>query len=247
MAKTRKTKPAKKTPTPARSYVTFLLDRSGSMGGIKGQTIEGFNTYLAGMQGQGDVDIRFTFLQFDSVSLDKVYVAEPIDKVALLTDATFQPRGGTPLVDAAYQTITAVEEAIGREDTPPKVIICIQTDGFENASQKHTWADLSRLVQAKKEAGWMFNFLGAGIDAYTQAAQMNINAADTMSYGRGMAHTREAFRGTSSNNVNAIRGMSSNTSYSVGQKMRSGDVFDQSVLQQPFASTTPPTPAAKGK
>lgn len=230
MAKKDAKKKAEKPVLP-RSYVTLLLDRSGSMETIKSQTIEGYNTFLTGLQTATDADIRFTFLQFDSNSLDKIYVAAPIGEVALLTNRTFIPRGGTPLIDASYQTIKAVEEAIAGESPAPKVIIAIQTDGEENSSRSHTWEELSALVKAKQECGWMFNFLGAGIDAYQQAAKMSIAVQDTMSYGTGMAETQAAFAGTSSNNINAIRGMSSNTSYSVGQKAASGDVFDPEGLK----------------
>lgn len=229
MAKAKKTLP--------RSLVTFLLDRSGSMSGIKGQTIEGFNTYLAGLQAEKKADIKFTFLQFDSHSLDKCHVATPVGEVPLLTDATFQPRAGTPLIDATYKTIRAVEEALRKEDGKPRVVVCIQTDGEENQSTEYTWADLSALVKGKQEEGWQFNFMGAGIDAYKQAAMMSIPTASTISYSNAESATRSAFASASMNAANFSNMSFGSTAYSTAQKLASGDAFDPKLKQPDITST----------
>jgi uncharacterized protein YegL len=219
---------AKAQPKPLPcSFVTFLLDRSGSMGSIKAATIEGFNTYLTGLQAEKAADIRFTFLQFDSESLDKCAVAEPVGEVPLLTHATFLPRGGTPLIDATYKTIKAVEEAVAKEKKKPRVVICVQTDGEENQSREHTWNSLSALVKAKQEEGWQFNFMGAGIDAYKQAAQMGISRGATMSYNpQNLAMTRAAFASSGSNTSLYATGESASMNYLAEQKLAAGDVFD---------------------
>src|SRR5262247_4061670 len=118
-----------------RTVVTFLLDRTGSMQSCKEATIEAFNAYLAALRtGDEPAAIEFTFLQFDSVSLDKICVAEDIHGVKPLTARTYEPRAATPLVDAAFKTIKAVEYALTKRSDKPKIVICIQTDGFENAS-----------------------------------------------------------------------------------------------------------------
>lgn len=209
-------------------YVAFLLDRSGSMSSIQAQTIEGFNEYLAGLQADKETKINFTFLQFDSVSLDKLVVGAPVKSVPFLTTQTFVPRGQTPLIDAAWNTIKAVEAAVSNEKKA-KVVICIQTDGYENYSVEHSWADLSALVKEKQEDGWQFNFMGAGIDAYQQASAMGIAAVNTVSYGKDIGATRAAFTASSANASNFLSGMSASTAYSAEQKLRSGDKFDKSA------------------
>ena len=97
------------------------------MQSIKDDTIGAFNAYLGTLQKKGG-GIEFSFLQFDSISIDKICVNRPVAEVAPLTDETFQPRGSTPLIDAAYATIEAVGEAVAKPKAP-KVVICIQTDG----------------------------------------------------------------------------------------------------------------------
>jgi hypothetical protein len=209
----------------AATLVTFLLDRTGSMQSIKDDTIGAFNAYLETLQKKGG-GIEFSFLQFDSISIDKVCVNKPVAEVAPLADETFQPRASTPLIDAAYATIEAVGEAIGRRDVPPKVVICIQTDGLENASTEHTWAELNLLIKEKSKLGWQFNFMGAGIDAYEQGRQMGIPAAATVSYDKtSRAATVGAFAASAANTVAYARDEAPTVGFTPAQKHAAGDRF----------------------
>lgn len=223
-------KTSKKTKTDS-TLVTFLLDRTGSMQSIKDDTIGAFNSYLETLQNDKDVDIEFTFIQFDSISLDKVCVATPVSKVEKLNDKTFEPRAWTPLIDAAYKTIKAVDEQIKGRKTAPKVVICIQTDGQENASKEHTWEDLNALIKEKTALGWQFNFMGAGIDAYEQGKRMGISRGSTVAYSNDSASTRAAFAATACNTASFLKGQALNTAFSMGQKMSAGDKFDPTLKQ----------------
>lgn len=215
--------------TQPTSLVTFLLDRSGSMDMCKPATIEAFNGYLSGLQAEPDAAITFTFLQFDSGSLDKVCVAIPVKDAVPLTAQSYQPRGGTPLIDAAVKTIRAVETSLGSRDDKPKVIICIQTDGEENESREHTWEELRGLVTAKTTEGWQFNFMGAGIDGYVQAQKMGIMAESAVSYdSRDLRATRASFAASASNHASFAAGRSMNTAYTAHQRASSGDRFGAS-------------------
>jgi hypothetical protein len=100
------------TQAKTRTLVTFLLDRTGSMEAIRDDTIGGFNAYIGGLKGAGEVEIDFTLIQFDSISIDKICVAVPIAQIAKLTRDSYQPRGSTPLIDAAVKTINAVEASL---------------------------------------------------------------------------------------------------------------------------------------
>ena len=170
--------------------------------------------------------IEFSFLQFDSISIDKVCVNKPVAEVAPLTDETFQPRASTPLIDAAYATIEAVGEAVAKREIAPKVVICIQTDGLENASTEHTWAELNLLIKEKSNLGWQFNFMGAGIDAYEQGRQMGIPAAATVSYDKASREaTVGAFAASADNTVRFARAESASVQFTPAQKRAAGDRF----------------------
>jgi hypothetical protein len=223
------------------TLVTFLLDRSGSMGAVRDSTIEAFNGYLDGLQSEPE-GIDFTLLLFDTESLDKICVAMPVARVTPLSRETYVPRGGTPLIDAAYKTIKAVEMAVAADGSNPKVVICIQTDGEENQSTEHTWEALRALVRDKTDAGWQFNFMGAGIDAYAEGARLGISAFATMSYNhRDRGATRRAFAAAGSNTQSFAHGRTVNTSFSSAQRAAAGDRFvppDLAAMQP----TTGPAP-----
>lgn len=204
------------------TLVTFLLDRSGSMQAIKGDTIGGFNAYVDGLRMAPNV--VFSFLQFDSMSLDTVCKNTPIKEVKNLTDETFQPRGSTPLIDACYATVEAVAEALAHREDKPKVVVCFQTDGEENCSRSHTFDQLNDLIKSKIADGWEFLFMGASIDAYQQATRMGIAVANTMSYdSHDTTATRHAFASSAVNTALYASGMNASTSYSAAQKAASGD------------------------
>lgn len=219
------------TETP--TLVTFVLDRSGSMEIVKEQTIAGFNTYVETLR---SVDVAFSLITFDSVSVDKVYVRVPINLVAHLTNATYQPRGNTPLVDAAYEAIKGTENYLLTLPAQPKVVIVIQTDGQENASRLHNWDDLKELIGDKTAKGWQFVFMGAGIDAYDQGARMGVSAKNTVSYNLDAHTTSAAFAATASNTAGFASGRLRSTEYTSWQKQSAGDAFD---LKSPSKSKEP--------
>jgi uncharacterized protein YegL len=206
------------------TLVTFLLDRSGSMGQIWDETIGGFNVYLETLQKGGEA-IKFTLLQFDTGGIDKCCVAEPVANVRRLDRMSYQPRGGTPLIDAAYKTIVAVEDSLTKYGTTPKVIICIQTDGEENSSRERSWEELRRLVSEKTEKGWQFNFMGTGIDAYDQGARMGISSANTMSTGTAPAEVSASFQAAAASSMRFARGAAPTTAYLMSERRAAGDRF----------------------
>jgi hypothetical protein len=181
------------------------------------------------LKGTGEADIDFTLIQFDSVSIDKICVAVPVGNVAKLTRETYQPRASTPLIDAAVKTINAVEASLLSQPAA-KVVICIQTDGQENSSTEHNWAELNALVKEKSAKRWQFNFMGVGIDAYDQGARMGISPAATMAYDhRDPQATVAAFSASAENARRYACAEIDDTDYRPAQKAAAGDRFGNVV------------------
>lgn len=181
--KTDQIKPNKTAkPKAADTGVTVqvVLDRSGSMGSIRGATIEGFNAYLAEQRKLPGA--RFGLTQFDHdgghAKIDVVYVDTPIEQVLPLSEATYQPRGGTPLYDAIGVTIAALEA----RKPAGKVVFVIITDGYENQSSEWTHQSVFDKITAKRADGWEFVFIGANVDAYAVGGSLGIAALSTRQY-----------------------------------------------------------------
>ena|ERR1700720_679527 len=222
---------ASKKKSTETTLVTFLLDRSSSMSSVLESTIEAFNGYIAELR-KATTPILFTFLQFDHnggvCDISKVNFEQAPKDVPDLSLANYRPRGGTPLIEAAMETIQALDTAVRVKTDKPKVVVCIQTDGEENSSNReYTWAGLKSLIEAKTKEGWQFNFMGAGIDAYDQGSKMGISVGSTMSYDHtDRVATRAAFAASAGTTASFAAGLSANTSYSAQQKFASGDKFD---------------------
>ncbi len=212
-------------PRPV-TIATLLLDRSGSMNGKKAATIEGVNAYLEGLAAERQATILVNFITFDSLALDTLAVAKPAAEVAKLTDETYLPRGGTPLLDAVGETIAAIERALAERRDTPKVVVAIQTDGEENQSRGYSWEEINQLVTTKTAAGWEFLFMGCDLNAYDQGAKLGIGRGNTMAYSASMAETRAAFSASASNTSDYAGGRAQNTNYSAQQKGAAGDVYD---------------------
>jgi len=160
-------------------HVGVVLDRSYSMQDCRQETINGLNEYLGHLKAEAGVHYRFSLTQFDSHSIDNLYVDVPLEEVAPRTLENYVPRGGTPLFDAVGRTMHAISERVPAHQP---VLFVIQTDGQENASQEWTRERLFAAIKAKETDGWTFIFLGADQNAYAQASLMGISVGNTMAY-----------------------------------------------------------------
>lgn len=159
-----------RSANPTHLYV--LLDRSGSMEAIKAEVVEGLNGFILGQQRRG-ADARLTLVQFDTQDPAETIVDDlPIDRVRPLAWHDFQPRGGTPLLDATGLLIGKARlrtNLRAAEGHPEDVVVVTVTDGQENSSREMTRERLRALVAERESAGWTFVYLSAGLDAYADA------------------------------------------------------------------------------
>jgi uncharacterized protein YegL len=197
-------------------HVSFLLDRSGSMGAIREDVIGGFNQFLRQQQGQPGT-CRMTLVQFDTQAPFEV-LADAVDVQAMpaLDAGRYQPRGGTPLLDALGQLLEHAERrARGRDED---AIVVVFTDGHENASRTWTRAALFERIAALQERGWTFVFLGANQDSYAEAGALGFAAGSTSNW--NPRSPEAAFAQTS----RAIGSYRSKGAW--GRRSQSGDFFE---------------------
>ena len=229
------------------TFVSFLLDETGSMQSIKDDTIGGFNAYVETLQKDG-ADIVFSLVSFNSNVTNKRYVAEPIGNIKPLIDADYQPRAMTPLIDASVKIIKATDEAVSKRDDDPNVVIVMQTDGQENVSVEYTNADLAALIKEKDAAGWQFVFLGAGLDAFAAAreAGIDIDAQQVVAYARDKSP--EVFAATAMNvQAFAASGDARALRYSKKQRAQVGDQYADKYLDPTAGPGQTPPPKKRKK
>ena len=158
--------------------LVFILDRSGSMAGLEGDTIGGFNAMIEKQRGEPGEAVISTVL-FDNET-EVIHDRVSLDRVPALTEKEYDVRGCTALLDAvggAIHHIGNVHKYAREEDRPEKTLFVITTDGMENASRRYTYDKVKSMIERQREKyGWEFLFLGANIDAAREAARFGIRA-----------------------------------------------------------------------
>lgn len=164
--------------------VVFILDRSGSMSGLERDTIGGFNATLKEHKKEG-ADITWSTILFDH-EIEVIHDRMPIEQVRPLTEKQYYVRGCTALLDAvgtAIKHTVAVHRHMLGKYVPEKTLFVITTDGLENSSKEFTYAEVKRMIRHEQEKyGWEFIFLGANIDAASEADRMGIRASRAASF-----------------------------------------------------------------
>lgn len=171
--------------------ITIILDRSGSMQAIRGDTVGGFNAFLEEQKKLPD-PASLSLIQFDH-EYEPVYRGIDIREAAQLTLETFVPRGNTALYDAVGRTIVKTGERLAKlpeAERPKRVLHLIITDGAENASREYTAAMLHSMITEQREKySWEFVFLGANQDAVLNAQQIGVALASNFVADREGTHS----------------------------------------------------------
>ena len=165
--------------------IICVIDRSGSMENIRADAIGGFNTFLEEQQKDKSDRCLLTYTQFDT-EYDVIHESKPIEDVPPLDQSTYQPRGGTALLDAIGKTINDAGrrfEAVPEENRPGAVVFVILTDGEENSSKKYTREQVFDMIAKQRDQfNWQFLFLAANQDAIQSAAQFGIGAQNAATF-----------------------------------------------------------------
>ena len=164
--------------------LVFILDRSGSMQGLEGDTIGGFNAMIKKQQKEPGEAFVSTVLFDDQTEVlhDRVKVSD----VQPMTEKEYYVRGCTALLDAiggAIHHIDNIHKYARPEDVPEHTLFVITTDGMENASRRYSAQRVKEMIRRQKEKyGWEFLFLGANNDAVETAGHLGIAPDRAVNY-----------------------------------------------------------------
>lgn len=163
--------------------LVFIIDKSGSMGGLESDTIGGYNSLLK-KQKEVDGECVITTVLFDN-HYKLLHDRIDIRAVAPITEKEYRAGGSTALLDAIGKTIDKIGNAqknTAEEYRAEKVMFVIITDGMENSSREYSSNTVKKMISAQKECGWEFIFLGANIDAVETASHFGIDEDRAVDY-----------------------------------------------------------------
>ena len=169
--------------TDEKTHIICVLDRSGSMSGMMKDSIGGFNTFLQQQRELPD-EATITVALFDD-KYELLYDNVDIKEVRDITDKEWFPRGTTALYDAIGKTINndkALIKKMKKKDRPNKVLVCVVTDGYENASKEFNLDNIKTLISDCEKDDWNFIYLAANQDAFDVGQGFGISGSNTYTY-----------------------------------------------------------------
>ena len=178
--------------------IIFILDMSGSMANLTSDTIGGFNSMINKQKEETGEAFVTTVLFDDQYELLHDHV--DIKDINPITTDEYCPRGCTALLDAVGKTINSVGNRLSNtaeEERPSKVIFVITTDGHENSSYEFTRAQVKEMIEHQQtKYSWTFLFLGANMDAVSEASSIGINTAYAKTYTASSVGTDSIYTAT---------------------------------------------------
>lgn len=180
------------------TWITILLDRSGSMQKIQKATENGINEFLENHR-KTDNETTVSLMQFDN-KYEVVYLDHD---VLTIPDVKLIPRGGTFLYNAIMRAIRDTKKGIAQRDEKPTVVLfVIVTDGKDTTGNSYQRIKTVRkMIEEQSGEGWEFIFLGANQDAVLTGSNLGIKENQSLTYGATGQHVESAFRTISERTV----------------------------------------------
>jgi uncharacterized protein YegL len=208
-----------------RTQIICILDRSGSMSenGIIYEAINGFNNFLEEQKKLKD-KATLTVALFDD-RYDLLYDGVDIKTVQKITYDTWSPRGMTALFDAIGKTINTAKSkhSLLGSERPDKVLVCIVTDGKENASKEFTRDGIRNLINSCERDNWNFVYLAANQNAFDVGTSFGVSGGNTYTFA-ATAQGAFAMSNTLNNATISYRGM---TTHDANYQQKSKNLIQQ--------------------
>ena len=204
-----------------KTMICLILDRSGSMGGRENDGINGVNSFIEEQKKLPD-PASIAFVRFDTEATERFRAMQPLADVKPLERSEYQPRGGTPLLDAVGKTIAQLEDD-WKAEQPERAILVIVTDGEENSSREYTKAKVKEMIESRQSSGkWAFVYLGANVDAFAEAGSMGFAMANTAGYVNTMAGNKAMYAAVSQS-VSNMRATGATVAQNLGRNIGEDD------------------------
>jgi Mg-chelatase subunit ChlD len=166
------------------TYVTLIVDESGSMGSIRESAISMCNAQLKALRVANERtggETRVTLISFNEKH--KVLFEDiSVEEIPLLQDHDYLPKGGTAMYDAiAYGVERQLTSHKLQEDDA--VLFLIITDGEENSSERHKGNNGLHYIRGLLDAvqftnQWTVTFMGTE-DALEERESLNIGLGNS--------------------------------------------------------------------
>lgn len=162
------------------NHIALVIDRSGSMQGIRQETINSINEQLDVLEdSKDDQEDRVTVVTFNG----KVDAPRFFPLNERFTEEDYEPRGSTALLDAIGKTVDMFQQVEVKKYEDAAYLLVILSDGEENASKEYTREQIKSVIKELEEQGnWTFTFIGASKSALKEVQSFGFEAANTSAF-----------------------------------------------------------------
>lgn len=217
-----------------KTMICLILDRSGSMAGREADVIGGVNTFLDEQKKLPD-PASIAMVRFDSGGVERFRPMQALAEAQHITAEDYQPRGGTPLLDAIGKTLAELEND-WKAEQPERAILVIVTDGQENESREYSKKQIKEMIESRQASGkWAIVYLAANVDAFAEAGSLGVSMLNTGGYVNSAKGTKTMY-GFMADSVTQMRATGSTVAHNLGRNI--GE--DDDPLAQPAQAPVPP-------
>lgn len=215
-----------------KTYIAFVLDKSGSMSAIRDVAVRGFNDQLDSITREASPNTFVSLVTF-STFVTPIFFNRKVGQVEKLSFLNYKPEGWTALYDAVGYTISRLENE-SEYDFNTAFLVVIISDGYENRSTDYTSSSLANLIKRKQSSGrWTFAYVGANQDLSKVSELLHIPVGNTIRYDSNPIGTAAAFVNVSNSTSGYLRsrslGVTATTSFSAPDS--SGDSHSTTILK----------------
>lgn len=166
------------------THVAIVLDKSGSMGSVRRETVNGFNEQVDVLRRQAN-DGGQTFASLFTFN-DQVYETffnQDASQLERLSMFDYSPEGGTALRDAVGYAIERLRRTHENDGRNHAFLVIIISDGEENSSRHFSESQLAEKIQTlQRQGNWTFTYLGANCDLSRIRQTYGFTKGNTMQY-----------------------------------------------------------------
>lgn len=156
------------------THVAIILDRSGSMWRTKAATVRGYNEQVQQIKEDAkdeNHDIFVSLLTFNGSVTEHLWDV-PAEQLEEASEEDFNPKGSTAMRDAMGHTIQKLLDTTNSDDKNTAYLICVISDGEENASKHFNASALRELTESVQNSDqWTINYMGCDESYLKKVAQ----------------------------------------------------------------------------
>lgn len=147
----------------SKVFISFVLDESGSMSVGKDAVVSGLNEQIQTLKSKfkdSQAEVVVSFVKFAD-NIISLYEGKTLENLVEFESHAYKPNGSTALYDGVGYCLDMMERMDGINDEGNSALVCVATDGEENASRHFNSKQIAEKIQSLQNTKrWTITYLG---------------------------------------------------------------------------------------